>query len=58
MQKIKKKHGKKMSLFFFSMLQGLETFSACVVLDNIKIQIRNMAGIIRVHGKLHTDNSS
>lgn len=40
-----------MSLFFFSMLQGLETFSACVVLDNIKIQIRNMAGIIRVHGK-------
>lgn len=40
-----------MSLFFFSMLQGLETFSAGVVLDNIKIQIRNMAGIIRVHGK-------
>lgn len=47
-----------MSLFFFSMLEGLETFSACVVLDNIKIQIRNMADIIRVHGKLHIDNSS
>lgn len=46
-----------MSLFFFSMLQGLETFSACVVLDNIKIQIRNTADIIRLHGKLHIDNS-
>lgn len=57
MQNILKIMEKNVS-FFFSMLQGLETFSACVVLDNIKIQIRNMADIIRVHGKLHIDNSS